>query len=362
MTEYLPFLLLIVALIGSSAFFSGTEVAMFALRRADKERMAKSENLRDTLVLRLIENPRRLLATLLIGNESTNVAISAVMAGGIERFVSTGSEVKNALLATAVALPILLLVGEIAPKTIAMGSPLPWARRSSRPLWLFGGFVAPLRFVVRGVADFVLRVLLRAPKESGQDDISEEEFRVLVDAGSAEGEVDDRERKVIHRVFEFGDKTVSDVMRVRRKVFALAYELPRVRLMQEISERGYSRVPIYSKSIDNIQGILYAKDLVIASCVSGPPAKLSTMLHPAFFIPQTTKVASLLAVFKEGKTHMAMVVNEYGRLVGIVTLEDLLEELFGDIRDEREAQQAKAGSYRAPSYPELPIVKRQEDS
>lgn len=333
---------------------------MFALRRADRERLGQGDNPRDSLVLHLINNPRRLLATLLIGNESANVAISAVMAGTIERFVHTGSEVQNALLATAVALPVLLLVGEIAPKTVAIGSALPWARRSSRALWLFGHLVSPLRWVVRGVADLVLKVLLSPTKEGeGEgEEISEEEFRVLVDAGSAEGEVDDRERRLIHRVFEFGDKTVAEVMRIRRKVFALAYELPRVRLMKEISERGYSRVPIYSKGLDNIQGILYAKDLVIQSCKPGPPGKLSEMLHDPYFVPQTTSVASLLAVFKEGKTHMALVVNEYGRLVGIVTLEDLLEELFGDIRDEREDQQSKLHR-RIPTNPGIPVVSDQ---
>ncbi len=323
---------------------------MFSLRRADRERLGKSSAKRDRLVLSLVESPRRLLATLLIGNESVNVAISAVLAGFIERFFHSGTEFGNALLATAIALPLLLLIGEIAPKTIAIGSAMQWARKSAGPLWLFGVLVSPLRWVVRGVADGVL-ALLGSKKEVDRTEISEEEFKVLVDVGSAEGEVDDRERRLIHKVFEFGDKTVAEAMRKRSRVFALSYELPLVRLMKEISSRGYSRVPIYDRDIDNIRGILYAKDLLIASCEKNRTQKLSDLLHEPYFVPQTKPIADLFAIFKEGKTHMALVVDEYGILVGIVTLEDLLEELFGEIRDEREMQQSMPHGSRKSTGP-----------
>jgi putative hemolysin len=321
-----------------SAFFSGTEVALFSLRRSDRELLAQSKKKRDQLILAQVGSPRRLLATILIGNESVNVAISAVMAGFIGRFFHTGHEVQDALIATFLALPLLLIFGEIGPKTIAYRSALAWSRRCVRILWLFGGLVTPLRIVVRTVADLALRPLSRGKKEA-QDELSEEEFKVLVDAGSAEGEVDDRERQLIHKVFEFGDKTVANAMQSRRKVFALAYGLPLARLHSEIAARGYSRVPIYDSNIDNIRGILYAKDLVIASCEAKPPERLSQLLHSPLFVPQTTSLERLFSIFKKGKTHMALVVNEYGTLGGIVTMEDVLEELFGEIRDERELQQ-----------------------
>lgn len=328
---------------------------MFSLRRSDRELLAQSDKKRDRLVLRLIASPRRLLATLLIGNESVNVAISAVMAGFIGRFFHSGSEVQDALVATFLALPLLLILGEIGPKTVAYRASLAWSRRSARALWFFGALVTPIRIVVRMLADLALKPLSRGHK-APQDELSEEEFKVLVDAGSAEGEVDDRERRLIHKVFEFGDKTVAHAMQGRDKVFALAYGLPLARLHSEVAARGYSRVPIYDRNIDHICGVLYAKDLVIASREPTPPEKLSQLLHSPLFVPQRTSLERLFAIFKKGKTHMALVVNEYGTLVGIVTMEDLLEELFGEIRDEREVQQAVASKLRPPTEPSVPLA------
>ncbi len=347
----MQYLVILGLLVVGSAFFSGTEVAMFSLRRSDRELLGQSEHKGDGMILRILSRPRQLLATLLIGNESVNVAISAVMAGFIDRFYHTGNELQNAFVATFLALPLLLFFGEIGPKSIAYGKGLGWSRKVVRILWLFSLLVTPIRFVVRGISDVVLGPL-GGKKDSS--DISEAEFKVLVDAGSAEGEVNDRERRLIHNVFAFGDKTVAHAMRRRGKVFALAYELPLARLIKEIAARGYSRVPIYDRSIDNIRGVLYAKDLVIASCEQAPPNKLSDLLHEPLFIPQSTPLHNLFSIFKQGKTHMALVVDEYGTLVGIVTMEDLLEELFGDIKDERELQKSMALKLRLPTEPIAP--------
>ncbi|MCP4446011.1 MAG: HlyC/CorC family transporter [Myxococcales bacterium] len=351
MSDLMPYLAVLGALVVCSAFFSGTEVAMFSLRRSDRELLGQSERKADKLILRILSRPRALLATLLIGNESVNVAISAVMAGFIDSFFHTGSELQNAVVATSLALPLLLFFGEIGPKSIAYGKGLGWSRKSVRFLWFFGFVITPIRFLVRGISDVVLGPLAG---KKGEADISEEEFKVLVDAGSAEGAVNDRERRLIHNVFAFGDKTVAEAMRRRGKVFALAYELPIARLVKEIAARGYSRVPIYDRSIDNIRGVLYAKDLVIASCRQSPPNRLSDLLHEPFWIPQTTTLSHLFSIFKQGKTHMALVVDEYGTLVGIVTMEDLLEELFGDIKDERELQKSMASKLRTPTEPIMP--------
>ncbi len=326
---------------------------MFSLRHSDRELLSKSARKSDMLILKLIAGPRRLLATLLIGNESVNVAVSAVMAGFIEHVHSGGTEVSNAMYATFLALPLLLFFGEIAPKTVAIGTSLSWARRSARLVWLFGIIVTPVRLIVRFVSELILGKISLAE----ESDISEEDFKVLVDAGSADGEVDDSERRLIHKVFEFGDKTVGDAMQRRGKVFALAYNLPWARLVKEVAARGYSRVPIYNRSIDNIRGVLYAKDLVVANCEARPPSKLSKLLHEPFFVPRSTPLDRLFSIFKQGKTHMALVVDEYGTLVGIVTMEDLLEELFGEIHDERELQQSMSSHLRAPTDPLIPISK-----
>jgi putative hemolysin len=340
--SFLSSLPILLALICFSAFFSGTEVAMFGLRRVDREQMSRSGRRSDALVLKMLTRPRRLIATILMGNESVNISISAVMAATVERAFVGRSEVELALLATAIALPLVLMFGEITPKTIAFRTNVGWARKAAHPIWLFGLIGTPVRLVVTAVASLILRPLGGLAPRQASRDLSEAEFKALVDAGSEEGQVDARERRLIHKVFEFGDKTVAEAMVPRARLFALSYELPVARLTQEIGARGFSRVPIYQKTLDNVRGVLHAKDLLIQGTPGTPIRRLQELLHEPLFVPQTTPLERMFRVFKQRKMHMALVVNEYGKLAGLVTMEDLLEQLFGDIRDEREAQKARA--------------------
>jgi putative hemolysin len=337
---------IIAVLLTCSAFFSGTEVAMFGLRRVDREQMARSGRRTDQLILSMLSRPRQLIATLLVGNESVNISMSAVMAGTTPQLFAGRSEAELAILATAMALPLVLLFGEITPKTIAYKNQPVWARAAARPLRLFQLLVTPVRLVVVGVASVLLRPLGatgRAPPRA----LSEAEFRALVDAGNAEGEVDARERHLIHKVFEFGDKTVAEAMVPRDQVFALSYDLPQARLTHEVAGRSFSRVPIYQKSLDNVRGVLHVKDLLIQSAAA--PAKLSQILHEPLFVPQTTPLERLFRQFKQRKIHMALVVNEYGKLAGLVTMDDLLQQLFGDVHLEREHRRAEKARQLAAS-------------
>lgn len=345
-------LIVIAGLLCCSMFFSGTEVAMFGLRRVDREMLGQGKRSSDRLILSMLARPRRLIATILCGNESINVSMSAVMAGLVGDLFPGRSEAELAMLATAIALPLLLFIGEITPKTIAFKAPVPWSRAAVRPLWLFGFVVTPLRLVVTSIAGVLTRPFGGAGGRSAQrDQLSEAEFKALVDAGSEEGQVDARERRLIHKVFEFGDKTVAEAMVPRARVFALSYELPVARLTQEIAARGFSRVPIYQKTMDNIRGVLHAKDLLIQGTPGTPIRRLQELLHEPLFVPQTTPLERMFRLFKQRKMHMALVVNEYGKLAGLVTMEDLLEQLFGDIRDEREAQKARAQARAAGTQP-----------
>ena len=339
--EALPFIIVLALLVTGSGFFSGTEVAMFGLSRVDRAQLVKSKGRADSLIIRLLARPRRLIATLLIGNELVNVSISATMAG-LVGLLFQGSELELAFIATGMALPVVLFLGEITPKTVAIKRPMPWARRAVRPLVLFYTLVSPVRTVVRAIASVILLPFGGDPEKVGPAEMSEDEFKALVDAGSAEGSLDARERRLIHKVFEFADKTIAQAMQPRSELFALSYELPLARLIREISERGFSRVPVYSGSKDNVVGVLHAKDLVIQGSGVSAPRKLSEILHEPLFVPPTTPVELMFRIFKRRKTHMALVVNEYGKLIGLITMEDLLEELFGEIRDERERKKARA--------------------
>ena len=333
---------------------------MFSLRRVDREQMLRSERRVDKLLIELLAKPRRLIATILIGNESVNVSVSVVMASLVEVLFVGRSDIEMALLATGLALPLLLLIGEITPKSVAIKTSVGWARKTARPLWLFGIVVAPVRIVVRAISEIVVRPFSGSAGKAQTHHLAEDEFRALVDAGSAEGEVDARERRLIHNVFELGDKTVADAMMPRDKVFALSYQLPVARLIREIAAAGYSRVPIYQRTRDNIRGMLYAKDLVIQGTGLTAPRRLSELLHEPLFVVQTTPLARLFRIFKQRKTHMALVVNEYGKLAGLVTMEDVLEEVFGEIRDEREHQ--KSRSIRVQTEPVTRVAPPDDDA
>jgi putative hemolysin len=341
-----------------SALFSGTEVAIFALRRIDRDQMTRSGRDVDSLVLQLLEKPRRLVTTFLIGKEIVNALVAVVI---LDAFVRVGGlpPWPSAGLALAVALPLVLLIGEVLPKTLALKGPIPWARAAIRPLYAFWLVSTPVRVIVQGTSELLLRPLGDAARARAPKDISEEEFRKLVDAGSAQGQVDARERRLIHRVFEFADKNVGQIMTPREKMFALSFDVPTARLVKEVAARGFSRVPIYQRSLDNVRGVLNAKDLVSVVAGQQPGRLLSEILHEPLFVPRTTPVKRLFRTFKQKKVHMALVVNEYGKVLGIVTMDDVLAQLFGKLRDEREGIQSRrgrgSGSGRTPA-PGVPVV------
>ncbi len=342
-----------VVLLGVSAFLTATEVALFSLRRVDREQMARSGRGRDAAVLALLDKPRRLVATVLVTNDAVNAGLAVIGLGMVARIWPDCTVWECAAIAAGGVLPLTLLIGEVLPRTLAQKAPMAWARASARPLQVAWVLAAPVRWVVHGTSDLLLKPFGDLNKVRPRD-LSEEEFKKLVDAGSAQGQVDQRERRLIHRVFEFGDKSVGQIMTPRDKVFALSYDLPMARLVKEVAARGFSRVPIYTRSLDNVRGILNAKDLVLAATGQSTGRALGEVLHDALFVPRTTPVGRMFRLFKQKKIHIALVVNEYGKLLGIVTMDDVLGQLFGDIRDERSPLQAAVRKARVGGRTPVP--------
>jgi len=326
-----------------SAFCAGTEVALFSIRRIDREQLG--DGLVDRRIHAMLELPRRLIVTVLVGNEAFNsllvVLAFVVLDAWLPRWQAFA-------LAIAVALALIVLVTEITAKTLAAKSPLGWSRVFVLPLAGFSLIVLPIRLIVQILTALVLKPFGVVARPRSARDLSEEEFRTLVDAGSAQGQVDARERRLIHRVFEFNDKNVGQVMTPRERIFALSYDLPAQRLVKELAARGFSRVPIYQKSpdnvqsLDNIRGILNAKDLVRTTAGQPLGRPLGELLHEPLFVPRTTPVKRLFLTFKQKKVHMAIVVSEYGKVLGLVTMDDLLSQIFGVLRDERAALQSSS--------------------
>jgi putative hemolysin len=324
----------------ASGFFSGTEVALFSLRRIDREQLARSDSSRDRRIVRLLERPRRLIATVIIGSEAFNSVLAVLALVVVGRLVAVDSPWLVAAIALAITWPLIVLVTEVTAKTLAAKAPMSWARACGLPLAAFATLVTPFRVVIQLVTEVLLRPLGEAVRARPARDLSEQEFRSLVDAGSAQGQVEASERRLIHRVFEFSDKNVGQVMTPRDRIFALSYDLPMQRLVKEIAARGFSRVPIYQKSLDNIRGIVNAKDLVRGAAGLAPGRPLGEVLHEPLFVPRTTPIKRLFLTFKQKKVHMAIVVSEYGKVLGLVTMDDLLAQIFGVLRDERADLQA----------------------
>ncbi|HUS29945.1 MAG TPA: hemolysin family protein [Kofleriaceae bacterium] len=339
-----------------SGFCSGTEVALFSLRRVDREQLARSELRLDRRILKLLERPRRLIATVLIGNETFNSLLAVLALVVVSQLDGPRSPWLMGLIALGVSLPLIVLVSEVTSKTLAAKAPLLWSRICVLPLSGFAALVTPLRLVVNFISEVFLRPLGDAVRTRPARDLSEQEFKSLVDAGSAQGQVDARERRLIHRVFEFNDKNVGQVMTPRDRMFALAYDLPMQRLVKEVASHGFSRVPIYQKSVDNVRGILNAKDLVRYTPGQGPLRPLGDLLHEPLFVPRTTPVKRLFLTFKQKKVHMAIVVSEYGKVLGIVTMDDLLAQIFGHMRDERADLQASLTGIKVQGRARTPGV------
>lgn len=342
-----------------TGFSSGTEVALFSLRRVEREQLARSVARRDRRVVKLLERPRRLIGTVLVGHEACAAVLAILAVLVLGRELAVASPWAIAGLALAITLPLVVLLGEVTAKTLAAKVPLAWSRAAALPLYALTAIATPVRLVANALAEMMLRPFGASARTRPVRDLSEQEFRSLVDAGSAQGAVDARERRLIHRVFEFSDKNVGQVMTPRDRIFGLSYDLPMQRLVKELAQRGFSRVPIYQKSLDNIRGIVNAKDLVRSAAGQQMTRPLGELLHEPLFVPRTTPVKRLFLTFKQKKVHMAIVVSEYGKVLGLVTMDDLLAVIFGVLRDERADLQASLPGARVRARtpePGVPIV------
>lgn len=336
----LPFLFL------ASAFFSASETAFFALRRVDllkwrKEGVRKAEALE-----KMLETPSRLIATIFIGNEVVNVSISSVLAVLlIPRFPEHGE-----IIALAAGTFGILILGDITPKCIVWPRASSFSLFAAGPIRLFSRIVAPVRILMELLTSAILRVLGGGSVE-GRGGVTEREFRALVDFGREHGTLDPGERDLIHNIFELTDQRAGEIMTPLADVFMVPEDIPRAELLAHFRKYRRSRVPVYRGERRNVIGILYVKDLLRPAGEADGDPPLARFLRPPFVVPTAKKLPLLLREFQRLKVHLALVVNEFGEIVGIVTLEDVLEELFGEIREEHDREEKEIvprpdGSFR----------------
>ena len=323
-------LLALLLLIVCSAVLTGAEAAYFSLGRARLKRMTGPGGRSGESRQQLIERPHDLLVTLLVGITVINIGGSALAAHIAHELVGPRF---GPVLEIGAMIVLLTTFGEVLPMTVAVKYPETFLKVIHTPVAWLGWLVTPARVLLGGLTALTVRLVGR--KGELQPELSEEELRTLVDVGASEGVVEREEREMIHKVFELEDTLVRSVMVPRTDMFCLDVETPRAEVLPALRENLHSRVPVFEGSIDVIVGILYTKDL-LPYVASGLPAdfELRAHLHPPYFVPESKRADALLQEFQAKKLHMAIVVDEYGGTAGLVALEDLLEELVGEIADE----------------------------
>ena len=307
----------VILLLLASALLAASETALFALVRMEHTRERLEGGVRRAFD-RLMARPLESLIVIIGLNEAANVFAECLATTFLLMWLGP----IGAVVAVPLMLLLVLLLCDITPKAFALGFPAGVARITAAPL-------AGIAALAHPVAKWITPTF--EPPRPGP--VSEEEFKALLKVSEIQGVVEPGERELIHKVFDFGNRRVAEVMTPREKVFALDLATPPERIVGEVAAGHFSRVPIYRDSPENIVGILHVKDLVTRRLEPSPP-RLERLIRPAYFVPPGKSLGELFDEMRRGRFQLAIVVDEYGRVLGLITLEDLLEELFGEIRDE----------------------------
>jgi len=329
-------LLGVAALILLNAFFVAAEYGLVTARRTRIIELQRQGNRRARDVLRITSDPPRFIAAMQLGVTLTSLAI-----GAVGEHVLTKEF--DAWLATALAIALAYLIltffhvviGELVPKGVALTHSEGTALWVSAPVRAFFAVAQPFIWVLQRSTNVVLRVFGVDPPGAERDVLSEAELRMLVSRSTREGEIEVDEQQMIDKVFVFGDKDAADVMVAKPDVAAISVEMPPEEALETVLDHPYTRYPVYRASLDDVVGVLHVRDLFSAIHDRGlADIRLEELLRPAYVVPETKDLASLLQEFRKTNNHFAIVVDEYGALAGICTLEDLIEEIVGEIEDE----------------------------
>ena len=323
-TALLSFLLLFILLL-CSALISGAEVAVFSLTKTDLENAENDKRL--ALISQLLEKPKKLLATILVANNFINIAVVILFAFlGDILFKTIESEVLKFVLEVFVITFLILLFGEILPKIYASRNSIKFSKFMAFPLKVLDVLCSPLSMPMRAITIGIHNKLGKQKANLSVDQLSQ-----ALELTSQK-DTSEEEQKILEGIVSFGNTDTKQVMRPRIDIFALALDETLETILPQIVERGYSRIPVYAESVDDIKGILYVKDLL--PYITNKDFNWMTLLREPFFVPENKKLDDLMGEFQERKVHLAVVVDEYGGTSGLVSLEDVIEEIVGDISDE----------------------------
>ncbi|MGD8588502.1 MAG: hemolysin family protein [Chromatiales bacterium] len=321
-------LVLFVLLMLLSGFFSSSETSLFSLNKLQLEQMRRDDNKRIALIERLLSEPRRLIVTILIGNEFVNVAASVISAAIVIQLM--GAE--NKLFNLFIMVPVLLLVGEITPKTLAIRHNSAFASFQSKPIDLFARMIAPIRWLVRQVAEWFTTLIVGRELDQASI-VTRDMVRTLAQEAVGDGVLDEDEAQYIEQIFRFGNKTVEDLMTPRSNVAFFSIDMPVSEMVAELKRTRHTKVPVYLEHRDSVQGMLHARDLLAADLhvLERDPRSLRDILREPYFVPETKSASDLFHSFRKRRLSVALAVDEYGGITGLISMEDLLECIFGDI-------------------------------
>jgi putative hemolysin len=319
-----------------NAFFVAAEYGLVTARRTRIVELQHQGNRRARDVLRITSDPPRFIAAMQLGVTLTSLGIGALGEVALSRLFDKAISTVLAVIFAYLILTFLhVVIGELVPKGIALGHSEGTALFVSAPVRFFFIVMRPVVWFLEGATEIVLRWLGLKPPGADDDVLSEAELRMLVSQSTRGGEIEQQEQEMLYKVFDFADKEAKDVMVPRPEVVALSIDLPPEQCLEAVMDSPYTRYPVYRESLDNVVGILHVRDLFRALRDRGMhEVKVEDIIRPAHIVPETKDLAALLAEFRRANQHMAVVVDEYGDMEGIVTLEDLLEEIVGDIEDE----------------------------
>lgn len=304
-----------------SGFFSSAETALFSISKAKAVHMAKEPGRINLLIKKMKDDPHRLLSTILIGNNIVNVGASAIATAlALDLFSN------NAVgIATGVMTFLILIFGEIFPKSIATRNNILIAKMVIVPLYWLSIFFYPIILFL----NFIPKITGKIQKKPK---VTEQELMTIVEVVEEEGEIKEKEKELIENIFEFDDTNASEIMTPRADMFTLDADADVN--MEEILRSGYTRIPVIEGDIDHVIGIFHIRDLFMHQATSNSDMGVRKIMREPYFVPENKKLDSLLHQFKKRKQHMAIVVDEHGGVSGLITLEDALEEIVGEIIDE----------------------------
>jgi magnesium and cobalt exporter, CNNM family len=336
-----------------NAFFVAAEYGLVTARRTRIIELHHQGNRRARDVLRITGDPGRFIAAMQLGVTLTSLGIGALgeqtLAREFDHWMATALAI---VIAYAILTFFHVVVGELVPKGAALGHAEGTALWVSAPVRAFFTIFRPVIWLLRLATDSTLRGLGLEPPGAERQVHSEAELRMLVSRSTQEGEIQEGEREMIDKVFVFADKHAEDVMVARPDVAAVSIDLPPEEALAVVLDSPYTRYPVYRASLDDIEGVLHVRDLFTAIYERGlTEVELESVLRPAYIVPETKDLASLLQEFRRTSNHFAIVVDEYGAMVGVVTLEDVLEEIVGEIEDEfdvpeQQIEQVDEDTYR----------------